>query len=104
MIQVQGRFYGSVVENALAYSEPQMTGNQRLRARHEDVVQFPSRLPADHDHVLESFSGQQRCPRALAFKESVGCDSRSMDDFADGCRVNTSNAFQDALFRMLRSG
>ena len=68
-----------------------VVGHERIRPRDENVVEVPARLPADDDHIFETFGRQQSGPRAFAFQQGIGRDGGSMNDFPDRATSSRSS-------------
>jgi hypothetical protein len=67
--------------NALLDAETKFVSNQRRRLDGVEIVEFRTRLPADHEHVFKSFCRDQRDARAATLQQGVRADSRAVNDF-----------------------
>src|SRR5438093_2582513 len=102
MILVQWCCDRSIVERALANAHPQTVRNQWVRPGDKDVVQFPARLPADDENILESFRCEEGGTRALALEQGVRRHSGSMNDFRSGRAAGSRHSLHDGFLRLLR--
>ena len=94
----------AVVKRALPDAEAQAAGHERLRTSNEDVVELAAGLTPDRENIFESFGCEQRGARALAFKQRVRCDCRSVDDFLYRGRVEPRDSFHDGFIGLPRRG
>ena len=89
---------------AFVDSEAQLGRYQWLDALKKEIVELGAGLAADFDGVLESGGGDQRCASTLALQQSIGSDSRTVEEHELTFGGDFPEGLDDGLGRIGRSG
>ncbi len=90
----------AVASGAFVQTEAEIGGDQRFDPVEEEIVELRASLTSDLEGVFETGGGDQGCTCTFTFEQSVGADSRPMeqDEFAFVC--DFAEGLDDGLGRI----